>query len=65
MNERKRIDFKIWKRIVPFFAPHKNKFIIIALMMLFSAAVDAVVPLFTRYAVNNFVVAETTLGMGR
>ncbi len=64
MNERKRIDFKIWKRIVPFFAPHKNKFIIIALMMLFSAAVDAVVPLFTRYAVNNFVVAETTVGMG-
>ena len=65
MNERSRIDFRVWKRIIPFFAPHKNKFMIIALMMLFSAAVDAVVPLFTKYAVNNFVVAETTIGMGR
>ncbi|MBE7017052.1 MAG: ABC transporter ATP-binding protein [Ruminococcaceae bacterium] len=64
MNEQSRIDFKVWKRIVPFFAPHKNKFIFIALMMLFSAVVDAVVPLFTRYAVNNFVVTETTKGMG-
>ncbi len=64
MNERKKIDFKIWKRIIPFFAPHKNKFIIIALMMLFSAAVDAVVPLFTRYAVNNYIVEQTTKGMG-
>ncbi len=63
MNERRNIDFKVWKKILPFFDPHKNKFIFIAAMMLFSAVVDAVVPLFTRYAVNNFVVAKTTVGM--
>ena len=63
MNESRRIDFKVWKKIVPFFAPHKNKLIFIAAMMLFSAIVDAVVPLFTRYAVNNFVVKSTTEGM--
>ncbi len=64
MNESKRIDFKVWKKILPFFAPHKNKFIFIGAMMLFSAIVDAIVPLFTQYAVNNFVVARTTVGMG-
>ena len=61
MNDSSRLDLKVWKKILPFFAPHKNKLIFIAAMMLFSAAVDAVVPLFTRYAVNNFVVAETSL----
>ncbi len=64
MNENSRIDLGVWKKILPFFAPHKNKFIFIGLMMLFSAVVDAIVPLFTRYAVNNFVVAGTTAGMG-
>ncbi len=64
MNDSSRLDLRVWKKILPFFAPHKNKLIFIAAMMLFSAAVDAVVPLFTRYAVNNFVVAETTEGMG-
>lgn len=64
MTENTRLDLKVWKKILPFFAPHRGKLIFIALMMLFSAAVDAVVPLFTRYAVNNFVVAQTTRGMG-
>ena len=64
MNERNRIDFKVWKKILPFFAPHKNKLIFIAAMMLFSAIVDAVVPIFTQYAVNNFVMKATTKGMG-
>lgn len=64
MTEKNRINLKVWKRIAPFFAPYKNKFIIIAAMMLFSAVVDAIVPLFTRYAVNNYIVAQTTLGMG-
>lgn len=64
MNEKAKIDLRIWKKILPFFAPHKNKLIFIAAMMLFSAIVDAVVPLFTRYAVNNFVMKSTTSGMG-
>ncbi len=64
MNETTRINFRVWKKILPFFAPHKNKLIFIAAMMLFSAIVDAVVPLFTRYAVNNFVMESTTDGMG-
>ena len=63
MNEN-RLDLRVWKKIIPFFAPHRNKLLLIAAMMLFSAVVDAVVPLFTRYAVNNFVVAGTTDGMG-
>jgi len=64
MDDTTRIDFKIWKKIIPFFAPHKNKLIFIAAMMLFSAIVDAVVPLFTRYAVDNFVIEKSTAGMG-
>ncbi len=64
MNEHEKLDLRVWKKILPFFAPHKNKLIFIAVMMLFSAIVDAVVPIFTQYAVNNFVVAGTTVGMG-
>ena len=64
MDDTTRIDVKVWKKIIPFFAPHKNKLIFIAAMMLFSAIVDAVVPLFTRYAVDNFVIEKSTAGMG-
>ncbi len=58
------IRFGLWKRLGPYLYPLRYKLIALVLMMLISAAVDACVPLFTSYAVNNFVVPQTTRGLG-
>lgn len=54
----------LWARLLPFLAPVKKRVYAVIIMMLISAGVDATLPLFTSYAVNNFVVAQTTKGIG-
>ena len=54
----------LWKRILPFFRPHRTRIIVSVILMLISAAVDAAVPLFTQYAVDRFAVPGTTEGLG-
>ena len=60
-----RLSLKVWKKIGPFLAPLKKELFFALFMMLLSAIVDAVVPLFTEYAVNTFVVPQTTEGIGK
>lgn len=60
----KRFNLKIWKFLIPYLKPHAGRLIFVLIMMIVSAGVDAVVPLFTNYAVNNFVVPQTTSGIG-
>ena len=57
------ISLKIWAKLLPFFKPLKGRIIAVIVLMLLSAGVDAVIPLFTRYAVNNFVTPQTTRGI--
>ena len=60
-----RIAWKRWKRILPYFRPHRNRLIFSAVLMLISAVIDAIVPLLTQYAVNHFVQPGTTEGLPR
>lgn len=64
-NEKNTSGFslKLWARLLPYLKPVKNRLYVVIIMMLISAAVDATLPLFTSYAVNNFVVAKTTDGL--
>lgn len=57
-------SLKLWARLLPFMKPVRGRIIACVLMMLISAGVDACLPLFASYAVNNFVVAGTTEGIG-
>jgi len=65
-SENKKLRFRpdIWKRLFPFLAPVKGLLISVFVMMIFSAAVDAVLPLFAAYAVDHFVETKTTSGIG-
>lgn len=63
-NEKSRLSLRLWAKMLPFLKPVKGRLIAVIIMMLISAGVDAVLPLFTSYAVNNFVVAKTTEGLG-
>jgi len=60
-----RLDLRIWAKLLPFLKPVWGRIVFAVIMMLLSAAVDAAIPLFTSYAVNHFVVPQTTAGLGR
>lgn len=59
-----RFSLKIWKRLLPYLKLVRRPLLISAVLMVVSAAVDASIPLFTSYAVNNFVEKRTTDGIG-
>ncbi len=63
-KEVQSFDLKIWKKLVPFFAPYKRFFITTFLLNIFLAAVDMVIPLFQSYAINHFIIPETLQGVG-
>lgn len=65
-NEKNTSGFslKLWGRLLPYLKPVRIRLYVVIAMMVVSAAVDATLPLFTSYAVNNFVVAGTTDGLG-
>ena len=59
---RRRISLKTWAKLAPFLKPLSRRIAIVMGLMMLSAAGDAVIPLFTRYAVNNFVEPQKTQG---
>ena len=67
MNSEKEkqgsLSLKIWGRLIPYIAKVKKEIIITLVLMLGSAIIEAAYPLFTRYAVDNFVMPEQTDGL--
>ena len=58
-----RFDLKVWKKLLPIIKPFKGKMITVSAVMLGSAAIDIVLPLFNRYAINNFVIPQKIDGL--
>ncbi|HIS68676.1 MAG TPA: ABC transporter ATP-binding protein [Candidatus Gallacutalibacter stercoravium] len=56
----KPFSFKIWKGLFPFLKPYRAPLFLIVALNMFSALIDIVMPLFQRYAIDNFIEAETT-----
>jgi ATP-binding cassette subfamily B protein len=65
MEEKQAVKFslRIWSRLFPYFKQVKKHMIVIMIFMVASALTEASYPLFTRYAVNNFVMTGTTKGL--
>ena len=59
----KGLSLGIWKRLLPYIAKMKKQFIFAAVIIVFWTALNSAFPLFTSYAVNNFVIPETTQGL--
>lgn len=62
-NLKNRLDLSIWKKLVPFFAPYKKYMYRLFILGFFSAGADAVIPLFVKSAVKNYVEPRTTEGI--
>ena len=52
-------DIKIWKRLGPYLRPRRRAFVLLIVLNLLTALVDAALPLFQRYAVAHFIEAGT------
>ena len=57
------LSLKMWKRLLPYFGKMKKQILLAFILMFASTVVEAAYPLFTSYAVNNFVIPETTEGL--
>lgn len=57
------LSLKTWLRLLPYFKRLKAPMFISTAFMLFSTLIEAALPLFTRFAVDNFVIARTTDGI--
>lgn len=62
-NKNKNRSLQTWAKILPFLAPYKKEMGIIIAMMLCAAAIDTITPLFSGYAVDNFIAPRTTDGL--
>ncbi|HRR37259.1 MAG TPA: hypothetical protein P5535_09340, partial [Clostridia bacterium] len=60
----KNIDLKMWKKAIKYLAKYMNHVIGIVIAMIINAATDAALPLFTEYAIDNFIAYKTTEGLG-
>ena len=59
----KSFDIKIWKRLLPIIARFKVYMIGMIVLNALSAAVDVCIPLFQKYAIANFIEADTLDGL--
>ncbi|MCI8505888.1 MAG: ABC transporter ATP-binding protein [Lachnospiraceae bacterium] len=59
----KPFSFRVWGKMVPFFRPYKNYFLITMGLNIFLAGVDILVPLFQSYAIDHFIVTDTLDGL--
>ncbi|MEL7648856.1 MAG: ABC transporter ATP-binding protein [Sedimentibacter sp.] len=58
------IDIKPWLKLLRFFAPYRGKIAGVVVLMLFIASLDLSMPLFQKYAVDNFIVKKSTENLG-
>lgn len=58
-------SLSIWKKLIPFIKPYKKSMITLTIFMLICALIDIVYPLFQEYAINNFILEETTKGLSK
>jgi ATP-binding cassette subfamily B protein len=49
----KRLDLRVWKRLLQFTKPYQRNLIILTVQMIFIGLIDAVMPLINRYAIDQ------------
>lgn len=63
VQSNKSFQFSIWKRLFPFAKPYKKLLLLIIITNILISIVDVSLPLFQRYAVDNFIEKGTLDGL--
>ena len=66
MNERKKTGAKWFgiPNLVPYMKPYGKLILWMLLMAFYGSAMDAVIPLFQQYAIDNYIAGSTLAGIG-
>ena len=59
----KPFSFSLWKKLFPFITPYKWRLLLVSTFMLISAIIDASIPLFQKYALDNFITTNSLSGL--
>ena len=63
VSAKQKFSLSTWKKLWPFLKPVKKRFIMALILIVFAALVDVLIPLFTKFAVDWFIVPQTTDGL--
>ncbi|MGH4140789.1 ABC transporter ATP-binding protein [Clostridium sp.] len=58
-----KIDIGIWRKLFKYLTEFKKGLAFLAFLMVGVAGIDVVMPLLTRYAIDNFIMKKTTQGL--
>lgn len=58
----KRFDFSLWRKLFKFVSPYKKHFINLCIFMVLIGGIDAVFPILSKIAVDNFIEKNTLSG---
>ncbi len=58
-----KIDIGIWRRLFKYLTEFRKGLVFLAFLMVGVAGIDVVMPLLTRYAIDNFIMKKTTDGI--
>ncbi|MDO4543986.1 MAG: ABC transporter ATP-binding protein [Clostridia bacterium] len=59
-----KVDLSIWKQLFKYALRNKHLMVKTIIALIVVAAIDVIYPLMTNYAIDNFVVPQTTDGIG-
>ncbi len=59
----RKIDKKMWRRMITLLAPYKRQFILIVIITLLSGGIDVIIPLYQTYAIDHFIIPGTLVGI--
>lgn len=60
--DKEKLDIKVWKSFLELVKSHKRDFILLSIFM---GILDSVFPLFTKYAIDNFIVKKSLVGLNK
>jgi ATP-binding cassette, subfamily B, bacterial len=59
----KRYDFELWKKLLIYVKPYKHLIFLLTFVMIAVGCVEATFPLMTKYAIDNFIVKGSLIGI--
>lgn len=59
-----KVDLSIWKRLLSYALHYKKTVLTLCISLVVVALLDIIYPLMSRYAIDNFIMKQTTVGMG-
>lgn len=60
LNEKRPFNFKVWTKLFPFLKPFGKNMVVIIIFNLICALIDILYPLLQKYAIDSFIVPNTT-----